>query len=330
VIKETSEMDLWDLEEAEAPKAKPTSLPTTRKNLSIPRKTARKAAAKTPAEKKPPSAEKPKAETLKPAPRKKKGPTKSGAISRQIQEADQDMVGHLELEASPTEPEIIPPIVEKPQAEIPPAPENGADDPPSPGIQPSSEEELPPADALAAFKQKLILSKVEKIGLSTMLVLLLGVSIFFLTHAIYRLPEEPPLVGGEGFPVRGQQFTISSAETYWRTPITEGPGSDTVRRGTKLIPVLKISVTHAKGALRVFFRNSEDQLVGDGLTRTPQGTTTLEIPATAGFDQLGMHAAYRAGEGKRWKVEVYEGPSNETPTEKFTKVYEAYITTELR
>lgn len=132
------------------------------------------------------------------------------------------------------------------------------------------------------------------------------------------------------FPVAGNRLTITAAETYWREP-KGGENADVVRRGTKLIPVLDISVEGKKSAaIRIFFRNDQGEVIGDSITRDISGKTTLSIPATAGFDDIGMHAAYRTSESPSWIVQVYESPNANASREQFKKVLETEISTDRR
>jgi hypothetical protein len=43
-----------------------------------------------------------------------------------------------------------------------------------------------------------------------------------------------------------------------------------------------------------------------------------------------MHAAYRTGESKPWKVEVYEGGGENVSKESFVKLFEMDISAERR
>ena len=110
----------------------------------------------------------------------------------------------------------------------------------------------------------------------------------------------------------------------------EGPDQDTFRRGTELLPVLEISLAGGPAGIRVLFRNDERAVVGDAVTRTVRGSGTLKIPATAGFDDIGMHAAYRTGESKPWTIEVFEAASENAPSREFTKLFEMNISTDRR
>ena len=43
-----------------------------------------------------------------------------------------------------------------------------------------------------------------------------------------------------------------------------------------------------------------------------------------------MHAAYRTGEGKPWRIEVYEAKSVDSGNDAFKKLFEMSITTARR
>jgi hypothetical protein len=54
------------------------------------------------------------------------------------------------------------------------------------------------------------------------------------------------------------------------------------------------------------------------------------VAATAGFEDVGMHAAYRTGQSEPWSVQVYEAPSEDTPGPAFKKLFEMNVSTDLR
>jgi len=347
VAKEISEVDFWDLdEESPANPAGSSTLPPPRQKSILPRRPAKKQAA-IPKVKLEEKASKPIVpETPKPAATAKspfqKNDTARPKAAKRYPSASSDVFSDKDLESRPNHelPEPQEPE-EKPHSAL--LPEEMVEEAEGIPVSPSTEETfkdeavyspkadtVAPGETLQDLKKKWSLTQIEKIGLGAFLVLLLGVAAFFLTQGIYKLPEEPKLLGSGGFPVTGQMFSITDAETFWRKPITEGAHPDRVRRGTQLIPVLKISLTQGKGAIRVLFRNADHDLVGDGITRAIHGATTLEIPATAGFDDMGMHTAYRTNESKPWNVEVLEAPSTESPTAQFKKIYESHISAEQR
>ncbi|MEP2776482.1 MAG: hypothetical protein ABJQ29_05690 [Luteolibacter sp.] len=172
-------------------------------------------------------------------------------------------------------------------------------------------------------------SKIEKISLISLVAILLIGGILSVVHFANRVPTRSTIAEEVDFPVTGERVTITGATTYWREP-NRGENGDVVRRGTKLIPVLDLSLEAKKSAIRIFFRNDNGEVIGDGITRDVSGKTKLSIPATAGFDDIGMHAAYRTGESVAWVVQVYEGPNVNASREQFKKVLETEISTDRR
>lgn len=210
-----------------------------------------------------------------------------------------------------------PPEAEKEEV---PAPADESTPSPVPGETPA-----PPVPSPAPEPSK-GLSKVEKISLLAFLALFAAIGVFFFLNSISKMPEEVKPLTPRDFPIKGAGFEASGFNSYWRDPVD----SDTVRRGTIIIPVVEIGVKGGPAAVRVFFRNSDGVTVGDAVTRPVNGETTLVLPATAGFEEPGQHAAYRAGDMKTWSVEVFEGPSADAPGRDFKKLFEIPISSNLR
>lgn len=244
-----------------------------------------------------------------------------------------------ELEELPQEDAEEPPKPNAPPEPELPKKEIQATPPPQDGKTatetPLPDDEFAPAALPASAKPvpllpNLALTKVERIGLISLVALLLVGAATVLMFSLNRLPSEPEKAGANDFPVQGKLITVNSAVSYWRVPITEGSDQDTFRRGTELLPVLELSLTGGPAGIRVLFRNDEREVVGDAVTRTVRGGGTLKIPATAGFDDLGMHAAYRTGESKPWTIEVSEAPAEDAPSNAFRKLFEMNIATDRR
>ena len=200
--------------------------------------------------------------------------------------------------------------------------------PPSPHIDEQDEFSPPARENTAPVSPmlRLHLSKLEGLGLVALLALLCGAGtvIFFLT--IHRLPTKSELAKPNNFPIPGKHLTILSAASHWRAP---GP-TDTARRGTQLLPVLKLKSSGGPAAIRVFFRNSDGELVGDAVTRLIKTGSELEVVATAGFDDVGMHAAYRNGSSKPWTIEILEAPTENSAGPEFKKLFVMNISTDRR
>ena len=188
-------------------------------------------------------------------------------------------------------------------------------------IRPVSPEPAKPI----SLRPQLHLSKVERIGLGVLLLLLLVGSIAMILSVFSRLPTESAHTEASDFPVSGKHLQISTADSYWRPPVTEGEGREIVRRDTVLVPVVKLTASGGPAAVRVVFRDGEGQMVGDVITRTVQVDVPMEIAATAGFEDAGMHAAYRTGRGKPWVVQIFEAATPNSPSQDFKKLIEMKI-----
>jgi hypothetical protein len=201
----------------------------------------------------------------------------------------------------------------------------------------------PPADDLDEFSPRirenatpvslrphLALSLLERLGLGLLLLLLLmGAGVIFF-NTIHRLPTNDARLKANHFPITGQHLSIQSANSYWRAPIAEGENAETFRRETQLLPVVNLISSGGPAAVRVFFRNSDGDLIGDAVTRLLKAGTPLQVAATAGFDDIGMHAAYRTGQSKPWIVQVYEAPSENSAVSDFKQLFEMNISTDRR
>ena len=186
------------------------------------------------------------------------------------------------------------------------------------------------AVAPVSLRPRLGLSMLERIGLLVLVVLLLGGGGVILVFSYNHLPKATQLAQANNFPIQGSYLTVVAATSYWREPILEGASRDTVRRGTQLLPVLELKARGGPAAIRVLFRNENRALVGDTVIRRIRAGETVAIPATAGFDDMGMHAAYRAGDSKPWSVEVFEAPTEDATGSAFKKLFEMNIATDRR
>lgn len=341
-VKDSSELDLWafdEIESEEIPK-KSSSRPSS-SNIPEPRESTKK---------KPPAPEEPFPEktlgtdkSIRVNVSKEKPKTQSRATSGQATAGgDFDELDHwdepessfpvLEIHPSLLSPTgdndsageaVVEEIVQEAQNASPPFnPTVDDDDEFSPVIR----ENATPVDLVP----HLVLSKFERIGLWLLMgILVIGGGAFFYS-SIQRLPTETHRMKSGDFPVTGQFITILSAETFWRAPITEGENADTFRRGTALLPVVNLTSSGSAAAVRLFFRNQDGEVMGDSVTSEIKSGVTLQVAATAGFDDVGMHSAYRTGQSKPWTIEVHEAPSASSPISDFKKLFEIEISTDRR
>lgn len=159
----------------------------------------------------------------------------------------------------------------------------------------------------------------EWIGLGAFAFVVAMAAIWVIARFFTQLTFEDGHLSAPDFPIRGQHATIRSAETFWREPIREGPNRDSAKREVVMIPVVQITLdgeATAPGALWVNFKNDRGETVGDPMIRAftagsfqPSGSATLAIAATDGFIDEGAFNAYRTSEEHPWTVEIREGPS---------------------
>jgi len=192
------------------------------------------------------------------------------------------------------------------------------------------EEERPsraadPSLDIRAIRGRLGLAPLEKIALAVLASILAIGGLTVLVIANKRLDLSASQPTGPSYPVKGSLLTIRKLSTYWREPTP----ADSVRREAKLIPVAKVQVEGGPCALRVYFRDDKDNIIGDAVTR-PVTTGTVEISATSGLEEAGMHSAFRTGSAAPWKIQLFEAPSPDSPRQDFKKILETDISADLQ
>jgi hypothetical protein len=247
----------------------------------------------------------------------------SNLHSKKPTERSTDVPNLTPVKAAP-EPDALDAEIQKaePSTKIPESP--NADAVETPEEEDATDEAPATAPTLPSF------TKTERIAVTALFAILLLAGVLTLIHFSNRVPTRSLIAEKIDFPVSGNFVEIRSASTYWRKPITSGENTEVVRRGTALIPVIRLNLHSKPCVIRVFFRNEEGIVIGDGISRDVSGEQDLVIPATAGFDDIGMHAAYRTGEKEAWSVEIHEGPSRSADRKDFRKVLDTHISTDVR
>jgi len=147
-------------------------------------------------------------------------------------------------------------------------------------------------------------------------------------HSLSRVLGQASQTSDVAFPVRGTHITVSNVITYWREPFKADNRMEAVRRGVVLIPVAEITIQGGTGAIRALVVNDHGLAVGDPITRQIDGATTLILPATDGFEDISMHAAYRTGQTKLWTLRIFEAPSANALGKDFKKLLELPISSD--
>ncbi len=185
----------------------------------------------------------------------------------------------------------------------------------------------PPVDTRTFYAS---LTGLEKISLFAIVATFAISAVLAIIHFSKEIPIDSKISKIVKLPIEGKILTITTVETYWRKPNSQGESIDVVKRGAILIPNIKMTASGKSGAIRIFFRDSDGTLVGDSTTLAISGTQEITISATDGFSDIGMHASYRTGEHPRWMIQAFEGPSVDAPIENFHPIFETEISTDIR
>lgn len=230
--------------------------------------------------------------------------------------------------AEPTPaPAVSPAPAEPLQAEPADAPTGW--NPPAASADVSDDEFVPVGDPNAkpfSLRPLLKLTRLEMICMACLGLFLLAGGVWVYQHSLKRIGRSDASHGRADYPVRGSHLTVTRLVSYWRQPLA----TETVRRGVVLIPVVELTVSGGPGAIRVVFVNEHGKESGDLITRAVNGEATLVIPATDGFEDVSMHAAYRADLSKPWLLQISEAPSAGATRAEFKPLLSEPISPEKR
>ena len=179
-----------------------------------------------------------------------------------------------------------------------------------------------------SLRPHLGLSKLEAVSLIILVLLLLVGGYWVYDHSLNRVLGQVGQLAKVTFPVRGTHITVNSVASYWRKPLKDGNRIDAVRRGVVLIPVAEITLQGGPGAIRALVLNENGLAVGDPITRAVDGTTTLTLSATDGFEDISLHAAYRTGQTQPWTLRIFEASSANAQGKEFKKLLELPISSD--
>jgi hypothetical protein len=229
----------------------------------------------------------------------------------------------------PTPVEEAPAPAPAPVEEVGPAPVEDTQSVPTPEAPPVRTVET----ASKAVQRKPLrtfrrgLNRREVIGLAAFAFVMIAVALWVITRFFSQLPFKSEFIEKPDFPVKGEYAVLEAAEGFWREPVRSGPDRDVARREVVMIPALEIKLARdgsAAGALRIIFRNSDGESIGDPITRSfsggsfdASGSPSLEFPSTDGFLEMGSFNAYRTGKDNPWRAEILEGPSVDAPASSF-------------
>lgn len=298
--KETTEGDLWNIDDepAERPSTKPSPPPSASgSRVPAPDSPDRKSVQSTG------------------GPARKTGPE----TAPHHPGTPHDAIGELEETPDGTGEEAVPTVAEskgEPEsAASVPAPALG-EEAPAPGAESAPRQHRPrQAQGPGSPPSPLRFPKPagrELIALGAFAFIIALASIWVITRFFTQVTFQDGYIAAPDYPVRGQHAVISSAETFWREPVREGPNRDSAKREVMMIPVVEIALDSksSSGALWINFKNQQGETVGDPMIRSfTSGTGKLAVAGTNGFVSEGDFNTYRTSDDRPWTVEVREGPS---------------------
>ncbi len=202
----------------------------------------------------------------------------------------------------------------------PPAPSDDVD---------GTEENAPLAEPL----KKLGLKPVEKIALSLIALLFVGMTVW----GIVWLKRKNNIAKTDNeltFPIAGSYATVDAFSTYWKAP-GDTPGT---KLGAVIVPAASLTLGDgsSSGVLRIFFRNTSKESVGDPITITfsggvfTNGGKNIEVSATDGFHFKGNFHAYQMDDSQAWEVEVLEAENASVPRSGFKTIINTTMSPTLR
>lgn len=181
------------------------------------------------------------------------------------------------------------------------------------------------------------LSIVEKASLGVVALCLLGLAVYGYIWLYNKNQTEQ--TSKLTFPVTGDHVSIADFSTYWTT----AKSSHEIKIGAAVLPAAQITLDDSttSGALRLYFRNVENVIVGDPITLTirdgvfsdtaksnitvSDNGRTATIVASDGFHQEGDYSAYVLDKTLAWKVFVFEAGDANASGSAFQEIIETKV-----
>ncbi|MEJ6573343.1 MAG: hypothetical protein QNL01_08165 [Akkermansiaceae bacterium] len=187
--------------------------------------------------------------------------------------------------------------------------------------------------ALVEPLKKLSLSSTEKIALSAIAAIFIGITIY---GYIWLRGKNNDAVTADTLelPVEGKHATITEFTTFWKSP-GKAPG---IKLGAIVVPAASITLSDDSntGALRIYFRNATQDSIGDPITISFQngkfknGTNSIEVSASDGFHLKGDFHAYQMDKSLAWKVDVLEASSSAATGSSYTILFDTPVAPTMR
>ena len=177
-------------------------------------------------------------------------------------------------------------------------------------------------------KEATTVSTVEKISLIAVIACLVGAFAWGISFFYRDAPEGELVKFIEDFPIKGEDVTIETVETWWRKPVRSGDETDVgVVIDSNLIPCARIKLSEgASTTLQVSFRDGDQNLIGDTINLSVvngkfsrNDSDEIVINSTSGFNNPSRIHAYANEDIAPWSLAIIESNNIDSDSDPLVK-----------
>ncbi|MGJ8677769.1 MAG: hypothetical protein ACSHX0_09650 [Akkermansiaceae bacterium] len=185
------------------------------------------------------------------------------------------------------------------------------------------------APTSVAQSSKFSLGIIETVALALIALLLLGTATASYIW-LYKKNQLANQTTSTELPAQGKYATIQAIDSYWKSAVD----LSNVKLGTELAPVAVITLGKSSnsGALRLFFSDENNNLIGDPIDLTvsnglfSNGEKTIEVNATNGLSNKMDLLSYQIDEhGGSWQITIKEAENSLAKGSEFVEIIQAAI-----
>ena len=177
-------------------------------------------------------------------------------------------------------------------------------------------------------KEATTVSTVEKISLIAVIACLVGAFAWGISFFYRDAPEGELVKFIEDFPIKGEDVTIETVETWWRKPVRSGDEPDVgVVIDSNLIPCARIKLSEgASTTLQVSFRDGDQNLIGDTINLSvvngkfsSDDSDEIVVHSTSGFNNPSRIHAYANEDFAPWSLVIIESHDIDSDSDPLVK-----------
>lgn len=180
-------------------------------------------------------------------------------------------------------------------------------------------------------KEATTVSTVEKISLIAVIACLVGAFAWGISFFYRDAPEGELVKFIEDFPIKGEDVTIETVETWWRKPVRSGDEPDVgVVIDSNLIPCARIKLSEgASTTLQVSFRDGDQNLIGDTINLSvvngkfsrndSDDSDEIVVRSTSGFNNPSRIHAYANEDFAPWSLVIIESHDIDSDSDPLVK-----------